>query len=243
MRSTPRRGLHDRHGSPFVTLGDGVGARLTADASGYLGFGEDDRTVLAATRAGWRAVRRRYRSIPPDYLFYSGGSGTVRGQEYQSLGAIQNGIPSGGRSFGTLSAEVRQSLGDSNLGLVLFADAGYVGPMPGFRVATGTRARDRASAMTRLSARSASTSPRPCAAAAWVRTSSSISASDRHSDAPPDPFALHCLAALTLPVQAQDDDRGRLIQFLESQLSDGDDRQVRIDGFRGALSSEANSTG
>jgi translocation and assembly module TamB len=52
-------------------------------------------------------------------------------------------------------------------------------------------------------------------------------------------LAAACSAALTFPVHAQDDDRGRLVQFLESQLSDGDDRQVRIDGFRGALSSEA----
>jgi translocation and assembly module TamB len=52
-------------------------------------------------------------------------------------------------------------------------------------------------------------------------------------------LSLACLAALALPVHAQDDDRGRLITFLESQLSDGADRQVRIDGFRGALSSEA----
>jgi len=57
----------------------------------------------------------------------------VRGQDYQSLGALQRGVPSGGRSFGALSAEVRQSLGDSNLGLVLFADAGYVGSDAGFR--------------------------------------------------------------------------------------------------------------
>jgi translocation and assembly module TamB len=42
-----------------------------------------------------------------------------------------------------------------------------------------------------------------------------------------------------LPAAAQDDDRGRLIRFIESQLSDGENRQVRIDGFRGALSSEA----
>ncbi len=49
-----------------------------------------------------------------------------------------------------------------------------------------------------------------------------------------------CLAlVVTPPAVAQDDDRGRLTRFIESQLSDGADRQVRIDGFRGALSSEA----
>jgi translocation and assembly module TamB len=52
-------------------------------------------------------------------------------------------------------------------------------------------------------------------------------------------LAVFCAVVAATPVAAQDDDRGRLIRFLESQLSDGADRQVRIDGFRGALSSEA----
>ncbi len=112
---------------PFVILDDGVGVSLTADARGYLGLGENDGTVLAARAQAGVVVGGDIDMIPPDHLFYSGGSGTVRGQEYQSLGAIQNGVASGGRSFGTLSAEVRQSLGDSNFGLVLFADAGFVG--------------------------------------------------------------------------------------------------------------------
>jgi len=118
---------------PFVTLDDGAGARLTADARGYLGLGAEDRTVLAARGQLGVLFGGDVDLIPPDDLFYSGGSGTVRGQDYQSLGALQRGVPSGGRSFGALSAEVRQSLGDSNLGLVLFADAGYVGSDAGFR--------------------------------------------------------------------------------------------------------------
>jgi translocation and assembly module TamB len=48
------------------------------------------------------------------------------------------------------------------------------------------------------------------------------------------------LLVLTGVALAQDDDdRGRLTRFLESQLSQGEDMQVRIDGFRGALSSQA----
>lgn len=50
---------------------------------------------------------------------------------------------------------------------------------------------------------------------------------------------IFCAGLIGAPALAQDDDRGRLIQFLETQLSAGDNRQVRIDGFRGALSSEA----
>jgi translocation and assembly module TamB len=51
--------------------------------------------------------------------------------------------------------------------------------------------------------------------------------------------AAFCAVIVATPLAAQEDDRGRLIRFLESQLSDGDNRQVHIEGFRGALSSEA----
>ncbi len=51
------------------------------------------------------------------------------------------------------------------------------------------------------------------------------------------------LALLILPVmawgQSQTDDGTRLERFLESQLSDGDDFAVALEGFRGALSSQA----
>ncbi len=47
-----------------------------------------------------------------------------------------------------------------------------------------------------------------------------------------------CLLALPTFAMAQDDGT-RLSRFLEDQLSSGDDRQVSIQGFRGALSSQA----
>jgi translocation and assembly module TamA len=62
---------------------------------------------------------------PPEFLFFSGGGGTVRGQDYQSLGVELPAGRVGGRSFVGLSAELRQSLG-GNLGLAVFADYGYV---------------------------------------------------------------------------------------------------------------------
>jgi translocation and assembly module TamB len=52
---------------------------------------------------------------------------------------------------------------------------------------------------------------------------------------------LTLFAAATLmagPAAAQDDDRSRIVRFLENQLSDGA-RNVSIEGFRGALSSTA----
>ncbi|WP_224816683.1 translocation/assembly module TamB domain-containing protein [Hasllibacter sp. MH4015] len=44
---------------------------------------------------------------------------------------------------------------------------------------------------------------------------------------------------MPVAVWAQEDDRSRLTRFLEEQFSDDGNRDVRIEGFRGALSSEA----
>lgn len=64
---------------------------------------------------------------PADYLFYSGGGGSVRGQPYQTLGVeLPSGDTVGGRSFVGLSAEARVALTEK-IGVVGFADAGYIG--------------------------------------------------------------------------------------------------------------------
>lgn len=47
------------------------------------------------------------------------------------------------------------------------------------------------------------------------------------------------LALCVTPAAAQDEDEGRIVRFLEEQLSDGTNLQVDIQGFRGALSSTA----
>lgn len=66
-------------------------------------------------------------TAPPDYLFYSGGGGTVRGQSYQSLGIdLGGGLRRGGRSFVGLSTELRADVTDT-IGVVGFLDAGFVG--------------------------------------------------------------------------------------------------------------------
>ena len=98
------------------------------DGRAYVGFGEDDRTRWPARVQIGKPVRRRHhRHLGPDErLFFSGGGATVRGQEYRSLGAVQMGQPSGGRGFLGLSGEVRHDIGDTNFGIVGFADAGYV---------------------------------------------------------------------------------------------------------------------
>lgn len=113
--------------TPFVTSEGSGGARAYVDGRVYLGFGEERSGRIAARVQAGSVFGGDVTDIPPNFLFFSGGAGTVRGQEFQSLGAIQNGVAAGGRSFLGLSTEYRQDIGESNFGLVAFADAGYVG--------------------------------------------------------------------------------------------------------------------
>ena len=111
---------------PYIGFGDaGHGARLRLDGRGFLGLGGDDRVVLAGRAQAGAILGSGLARTPRDFLFYSGGGGTVRGLPYQSLGVTQGGVDSGGRGFAALSAEARVRVGDA-LSLAAFADAGYV---------------------------------------------------------------------------------------------------------------------
>lgn len=113
---------------PFFGFGTtSSGLRIETDARTYRGFGEENRFVLAGRFQLGSIVGPTVIGSPPDYLFYSGGGGTVRGQSYQSLGVnLGGGIRRGGRSFLGLSSELRASFTET-LGAVAFADAGYIG--------------------------------------------------------------------------------------------------------------------
>ena len=111
--------------TPFTLFEDGSGIRLTADLRGYRGFGPDDRTRIAARLQLGSVEGGDITAMPPDWLFFSGGAGTVRGQEYQSLGALQGGVATGGRSYLGASLELRQDL-VGNFGAVGFADFGLI---------------------------------------------------------------------------------------------------------------------
>nr|WP_037968214.1 BamA/TamA family outer membrane protein [Sulfitobacter guttiformis] len=113
--------------TPFVSItGSDNGLRSFIDARGYKTFGTA-RPVTLALRGQFGSVYGPDLSrAPADYLFYSGGGGTVRGQDYQSLGVPVGTETTGGRSFVGVSAEVRATVTDS-IGVVLFADAGYIG--------------------------------------------------------------------------------------------------------------------
>ncbi|MHA6346201.1 autotransporter assembly complex protein TamA [Roseivivax sp. CAU 1761] len=125
----PRQGYYlQAAATPYLGLNDSQsGAQLRADLRGYLGWGDGDPNVLAGRLQLGSVVGSDLTETAPNYLFYSGGGGTVRGQPYRSLDVtLPNGDEVGGRSFVGMSAEYRRDVTDS-LGVVAFADAGYIG--------------------------------------------------------------------------------------------------------------------
>lgn len=113
--------------TPFVGLGgSGSGARLYGDARAYRSFGAQDRITLAGRLQLGSVVGTDVTRTAPEFLFYSGGGGTVRGQAYQSLGVtLPSGEQIGGRSFLGASAEVRGKITDK-IQLVGFYDWGMI---------------------------------------------------------------------------------------------------------------------
>jgi translocation and assembly module TamA len=116
---------------PFLGFGTtDSGARLTFDGRAYRGFGENNGVVLAARLQGGAILGSSLEGTPRDFLFYTGGGGTVRGQPYQSLGvkvlgAPGNEIETGGTYFVAASAEVRAKVTEK-IGVVGFVDVGQV---------------------------------------------------------------------------------------------------------------------
>ncbi|WP_298836627.1 autotransporter assembly complex family protein [uncultured Roseobacter sp.] len=124
-----RRGFYaDVELTPFLALsGADNGLLTTADLRGYRTFGSDRNTTLALRVQLGSVAGPALNVAPADFLFYSGGGGTVRGHDFQSLGVdLGGGREVGGRSFLGFTAELRfRSSG--NLGYVGFFDAGYIG--------------------------------------------------------------------------------------------------------------------
>lgn len=114
--------------TPFVALsGTESGLRTALDLRTYHSFGQDDRVTLALRGQLGSVAGPAIEEAPANFLFFSGGSGTVRGQDYQDLGVdLDEDTTIGGRSFLGLSGELRVRTGE-NLSLVGFYDAGYIG--------------------------------------------------------------------------------------------------------------------
>jgi len=121
----------DLSATPFVsTDGDIAGARLYGDLRGYLSLGEEQRLTLAGRGQIGSVLGATVTQTPADFLFYSGGGGTVRGQPYQALGieTVQgmDVVTTGGTSFIGAQLEARYLVRE-NIALVGFYDIGHVG--------------------------------------------------------------------------------------------------------------------
>ncbi len=132
----PRRGLRlAAQVSPAQDLkGDGVGFVLgRAVGSGYLDLAvlpraslSRGRTVLAGRLALGSIFGAAPESVPPDWRFYAGGGGSVRGYPFQSIGPrTASGTPAGGDGLMEAAVELRQRIG-ANWGAVAFVDSGAV---------------------------------------------------------------------------------------------------------------------
>ncbi|WP_299604162.1 autotransporter assembly complex family protein [uncultured Tateyamaria sp.] len=124
----PTRGYYaEASVQPFVNIeGTSEGVLSTIDVRAYRKLG--DRVVFAVRGLLGSVAGPSIEEAPADFLFFSGGSGTVRGQDYQSLGVdLSPGVTIGGRAFAGISGELRVKTGDK-FSVVGFYDAGYVGP-------------------------------------------------------------------------------------------------------------------
>lgn len=114
------------------------------DVHKLIGSDPPGRTVLAARAISGVALGATQFSLPPDQRFYAGGSGTVRGYRYQSIGPQfpHTDIPMGGTNMQAVNLELRQRVG-TNFGFVAFVDSGGVsspsGSVYGVGVGTGVR--------------------------------------------------------------------------------------------------------
>jgi translocation and assembly module TamA len=85
------------------------------------------RSVVAARALAGIAKGAGEFSLPPDQRFYGGGSATIRGYRYQSVGPEFEGTedPIGGTEIEAGSLEFRQRIG-GNFGAAAFVDGGEV---------------------------------------------------------------------------------------------------------------------
>lgn len=114
--------------TPTESLAGGSHPFVTMQVSGstYLDLGEPGRSVLALRGLIGDTEGASQFDLPPDRRFYAGGSATVRGYKYQSIGpAFADHKPQGGTAIAAGTVEFRQRILD-DYGVALFADAGQV---------------------------------------------------------------------------------------------------------------------
>ncbi|HVE21220.1 MAG TPA: BamA/TamA family outer membrane protein [Acidocella sp.] len=115
---TPTEPLAGTASAPFLIA--------YASASTYLAVEPKGRGIIAVRGQVGTIQGASQFQVPADQRFYAGGSGTVRGYAYQTVGPLfPNDTPEGGLALDAFSLEFRQHIGKS-FGIVPFVDAGQV---------------------------------------------------------------------------------------------------------------------
>ena len=114
---TPTESIGSRDATFFI-------AQLAA--STYLDVFDNGRSIVALRGLVGQVSGAGVFDIPPDQRFYAGGSSTVRGYRYQTLGPqFPDRLPIGGTAISTGTIELRQRI-LSSYGVVGFVDVGQV---------------------------------------------------------------------------------------------------------------------
>ncbi len=108
-------------GAAKALLSDQDFLRLHGRWLQYLPLGQRDTLALRVELGATLADSRQ--GIPQDYLFRTGGAGSVRGYAYQSLGVTEGSATVGGRYLGVASIEATHWL-TPEWGAAAFIDAG-----------------------------------------------------------------------------------------------------------------------
>ena len=134
----PRRGdvlQFDIGGGAKVLLSDQDFLRLYGRYVRYVPFAERDVLILRA-EGGMTFAPSRF-GVPQDFLFRTGGTQSVRGYAFQSLGVKEGDAIVGGRYLSTVSAEYVRWF-RPQWGAAVFVDAGDAADSrDGFRMRTG----------------------------------------------------------------------------------------------------------
>jgi len=112
--------------TPVQSLGGGGGTYFITQLSGstYVDLSHDGRSVLAFRALVGQVSGAGVFGLPPDQRFYAGGTGTVRGYRYQSVGPLfADGKPTGGNAVSAGTIEFRQRFLE-NWGAAAFFDVG-----------------------------------------------------------------------------------------------------------------------
>jgi translocation and assembly module TamA len=127
----PRRGVvlqGEIGGGSRALFSDQDFVRLHVRWLHYVPLGESDSLAVRVEAGATLAPSRK--GIPQNYLFRAGGTGSVRGYAYRSLGVEEGSATVGGRYLAVSSVEATHWL-SSAWGVAAFVDAGDAADRPG----------------------------------------------------------------------------------------------------------------